>query len=343
MDDADRHLLGMCRWHKRRDGYIVRKQYLGWHDGRYRYAVVYLHRLLMNAGPGDVVDHINSDPSDNRRCNLRLVTQSLNMRNSNLAPHPRNTSGYRGVFWDKAKQKWQARAKLNGRQHFIGYFESAADAGVAAHKWRLKHMPGYEHDVDPAALAEARARMRKPRKRKWLSAVVLCACGCGRPVRNPNRCKFAHGGRPKLGHGILPPGVKIDDADKHILLGRSWHVTNTSYVASRQNGKIELLHRLIMKAPDSLVVDHINGDKLDNRRANLRLVTFAENVQNQPRLLRNNTSGFRGVVWDRNRSKWIAQVKMGGKMYHLGRFHSKEEANSVVVDWRRKNMPGATD
>jgi HNH endonuclease/AP2 domain len=343
MDDADRHLLGPYRWYRRDDGYIVRNQYIGWIDGRYRYARLYLHRLIANAGPGEVVDHINGDRSDNRRRNLRLVTQSLNMRNASVAPHARNKSGYRGVFWDNTKQKWQARAKLDGHSYSIGYFETAADAGIAAHVWRLQHMPGYKENIDPAALAEARARMREPRKRRIKNAVVYCACGCGRPVRTSTRCRFAHGGRPKLGHGTLPAGVQIDDEDRYILTGRSWHITNNNYVASRRNGKIELLHRLILDPPDSMVVDHINGDKLDNRRANLRIVTFAENVQNQSRLLSNNTSGYRGVVWDRSRSKWIAQVKMGGKNYLLGRFETKEEANRVVIEWRRKNMPGATD
>lgn len=83
-----------------------------------------------------------------------------------------------------------------------------------------------------------------------------------------------------------------------------------------------------MNAPESMVVDHINGDKRDNRRANLRVVTFAENVQNRTRLPANNTSGIRGIVWDRNRSKWIAQVKNGWQNVSLRALRHERRSQS---------------
>lgn len=78
-------------------------------------------------------------------------------------------------------------------------------------------------------------------------------------------------------------------------------------------------------------IDHINLDKKDNRIANLRLATNAQNHANKP-LQSNNTSGVKGVVWDKARSKWIAQIKVGGKNIHCGRYVDFDEACAVRAE-----------
>lgn len=72
-------------------------------------------------------------------------------------------------------------------------------------------------------------------------------------------------------------------------------------------------------------IDHINGDRCDNRLLNLRDVTQAENSKNQrPRIT--NTSGHTGVNWDGKIKKWVASIANNGRKKHLGVFHSKEDA-----------------
>lgn len=73
-------------------------------------------------------------------------------------------------------------------------------------------------------------------------------------------------------------------------------------------------------------VDHINGDSLDNRRANLRLVSARENAWNTNRRLPGNKSGHTGVTWDRSRRRWLAHIKINGRLKNLGRFADKEQA-----------------
>lgn len=75
--------------------------------------------------------------------------------------------------------------------------------------------------------------------------------------------------------------------------------------------------------PDFL--DHINGDRLDNRICNLRLATWSENAMNAPKR-RNNTSGYKGVFWDAKREKWMALIGIDGRYRNLGRYDTKEEA-----------------
>lgn len=72
-------------------------------------------------------------------------------------------------------------------------------------------------------------------------------------------------------------------------------------------------------------VDHINGNRSDNRIVNLRLATPSENLQNRGKP-KNNTSGFKGVSWNRPRQKWQATIRYNGRNKNLGGFATREEA-----------------
>jgi len=79
------------------------------------------------------------------------------------------------------------------------------------------------------------------------------------------------------------------------------------------------------------IIDHINGDKLDNRLENLKEVTQQENLMNQRRSSK-NTSGVTGVYFNKKRGLWCAQMKFNGETYHLGSSKNKEE----VIEMRKK-------
>jgi HNH endonuclease/AP2 domain len=85
------------------------------------------------------------------------------------------------------------------------------------------------------------------------------------------------------------------------------------------------MHRLVLYAPRDVEADHVNGDTLDNRRANLRLAAHAENMRNR-RIPSTNTSGFKGVGFHKLRRRWQAYIKVRGKQYHLGCFATPEAA-----------------
>ncbi len=107
-----------------------------------------------------------------------------------------------------------------------------------------------------------------------------------------------------------------------------WCLDGTGRYANRSVGtrithKAIFLHRLILNAQPGDICDHINGDTLDNRRENLRLVTKSQNSQNRVRQS-NNTSGYKGVSWCQG--KWQAYIKVNGKKIHLGTFSTPEEA-----------------
>ncbi|MDP1873673.1 HNH endonuclease [Phenylobacterium sp.] len=97
-------------------------------------------------------------------------------------------------------------------------------------------------------------------------------------------------------------------------------------VGPRGNHRREYLHRFLMDAPNGAQVDHINGDKLDNRLENLRLCGFTENRHNVG-LTRRNTSGFKGVSFNSRRRAWIAQITCAGVHHYLGQYDSPEAAS----------------
>ena len=116
----------------------------------------------------------------------------------------------------------------------------------------------------------------------------------------------------------------IDPEDFDKIKNESFHLCH-GYVCS---GKDKLLHRILMNAPDDMEVDHINGDKLDNRKSNLRLCTNQQNNMNVGKK-KNNTSGFKGVCFHKKRQKFQAQISIDGKKKHLGYFEKAKDAYKV--------------
>jgi len=94
----------------------------------------------------------------------------------------------------------------------------------------------------------------------------------------------------------------------------------------QQGGNLIAMHRALMQVAPGLVVDHVNGDSLDNRRSNLRVCTRRENQRNRRGATRVSLSGVRGVIWDKARGKFAARIGIGEKTVFLGRFASIDAA-----------------
>ena len=125
---------------------------------------------------------------------------------------------------------------------------------------------------------------------------------------------------------ILTRGKKtiIDDKDWILLSGRSWSCSNGGYAVAKINNKICFMHRIIMGNP-KLSVDHINGDKLDNRKENLRIVTHAENTKNRTKSV-GTVSKFKGVDYQKRNKTWRARIKVNYRSIYLGSFLTENEA-----------------
>lgn len=122
----------------------------------------------------------------------------------------------------------------------------------------------------------------------------------------------------------------VDDQDSPLILYYRWQYNHHGYAVHSTHvaGKSVSLgmHRFIMNAQPGEIVDHINGDRLDNRRANLRIVTKKQNARRTRKHRDAKSSMYKGVSWYASRAKWIAVIVVDGKMHHLGYFKNEEDA-----------------
>ncbi len=128
--------------------------------------------------------------------------------------------------------------------------------------------------------------------------------------------------------------VLVDDEDFEWLNQWKWYYTG-SYAARWKNYKRIYMHRLINETPIGLETDHINQDKLDNRRTNLRTVTRSQNIRNRPSPIQ-GTSGAIGVSWAKSKNKWRAYVTINYKQIHLGHFLELEDAKKARIEGEKR-------
>ena len=120
--------------------------------------------------------------------------------------------------------------------------------------------------------------------------------------------------------------IDIDDIDK--VKEYRWGLYNRGYVICTNKSNKTSLHRFIMNCPKDKVVDHINHDKLDNRKCNLRICTQQQNTINKCKS-KVNTSGHTGVSWHKKGNKWQVHICVNNKQMHLGVYDDLEEAIKV--------------
>ncbi|WDS60638.1 hypothetical protein BC7_00041 [Bacillus phage BC-7] len=96
-----------------------------------------------------------------------------------------------------------------------------------------------------------------------------------------------------------------------------------NYAATYKDGKRILLHRLIMGNPVGYEIDHINRNKLDNRKENLRVCTKSENMHNR---------GFKGITFNKACNQYVARITVNGIRVYLGKFDTELEAMNVYKE-----------
>ena len=132
----------------------------------------------------------------------------------------------------------------------------------------------------------------------------------------------------------------VDDSDYKYLNQWKWHYSDGGYAHRSQHIRIGKnkysckkirMHRVINNTPDGFITDHINRNKLDNRKCNLRTTNKSVNTINRGKP-NNNTSGFKGVYLDSWTGKWRAELKLNRKKISLGRFVEIEDAIKARLD-----------
>jgi hypothetical protein len=129
VDDEDFEFLSQYRWHYTHYGYAARRDYSKGGNG----VIIYMHKLLLK---GKSIDHINNQKLDNRKINLRIANKSAN--GCNRGKQNNNTSGYKGVYFNKTAQKWQAFITYKKESHYLGLFSQPVEAALIYNKKALE-------------------------------------------------------------------------------------------------------------------------------------------------------------------------------------------------------------
>ena len=114
--------------------------------------------------------------------------------------------------------------------------------------------------------------------------------------------------------------------------GGTWSVDNRGYVRRTINKKLDLMHRLIMEPAEGMIVDHINGNTLDNRRENLRVLKPSENQQNIIKHQKASETGFKGVSKEKRwGDRYRARINKFGKEVSLGYYDEEYDAQIAAI------------
>jgi len=136
----------------------------------------------------------------------------------------------------------------------------------------------------------------------------------------------------------------VDDDDYLNLIAFKWYyshgyaVRHPKMVRGYRRGKISI-HREILHTPKGKLTDHINGNTLDNRKSNLRIVDIYKNGWNQ-KILKNTPSGFKDIYWRKTDKAWEVRVMEHGKRHSVGYFKNKDDAVDALLRALKKYHQG---
>lgn len=127
--------------------------------------------------------------------------------------------------------------------------------------------------------------------------------------------------------------VFFDEEDEPLYMSRKWHINNCGYLMGKARGNETpekvMFHRLVLGALHGQIIDHVNGNPLDNRKVNLRFCTHAENMRNR-KTHGNNASGIKGVQRCSD-SRFRARITVNGRRIEIGSFRSAEDAGKAYA------------
>jgi len=131
----------------------------------------------------------------------------------------------------------------------------------------------------------------------------------------------------------------VDDEDFDYLNQWKWYCNNYGYAVrdirvTSKIKKIILMHRVINKTPLEFETDHIDRNPLNNQKKNLRTVTSSQNKMNKGKR-KDNTSGYKGITWNKKAHKWQAQIELNGKGIYLG-LYSNIQGAWLAHEWGEK-------
>jgi hypothetical protein len=332
IDEEDFEKMNQFKWNLDKDGYVR------------SLAKGLFHRLIMNASKDDIIDHKNNIKTDNRKENLRFVTRSQNAQNINKRDGNFD-SRYKGVCFHKGANKWRCSISVNNVQKSL-LFDKEEHAAYWYDQLALKYF-GEDANINGIEIPDDFEEPLEKEKKTLPKGLTLTKQGKyrvrlskidlgtyetieeaesvyrkkkDRKTQNENTDFIKDDdGNPIL--EIRDEIVFIDEDKYQDIMRYSWYINKNGYVVS--HNPYMLLHRYVMSAEKDSVIDHINGNKKDNREINLRTSTPALNSHNK---IKSGNTSSRYIGVSKKDTKFQAAITKDGKRYYLGYFNHQKEA-----------------
>jgi len=302
-----------------------------------------LHRLIINAKDGDIVDHMDNDKLNNRKSNLRIVSIFQNAQNKNKKNGC--ISKYKGVSFDKKTNKWYTRFTIDYKRKSYG-FDEEDHAGYWYDYNILKHY-GSDAKINnierPNNFIEPNEKMinilpKGITKKGTKFVAVLYYQNKRYHIGTFETVKEAEEAYNSQKNELIPDitteikrningiaviytlnntEILVDDDKYHNLSKYKWQIINGYAFVQIQNKSV-LMHRYILDPTPTDIIDHINGNRSDNRIDNLRISNHSLNNHNKKK------DGYIGVRSKYNRFQ--SQITKDGHYYYLGSFETDKEA-----------------
>ena len=344
--------LSKFKWYKDGDGYAKSKiNNKMWKIHRY----IMIEILKNDLTSKQPIDHIDNDKLNNSRTNLRVATFSENARNRKKKENA--SSIYTGVCFLKYKNKWKTSIKINNKtlhaiydieihaahqynlwvdeydlksanknkikfpEDFVQYIikpkKENLPRGISKNGNKFKVQVNGKHIGTFSKLTDAEIELKtsiieneKIKHEKLLATPIL--------YNELNQFIFK----------VKETEVLIDEDIFHEIIKYKWQIDKQNYIRCKIKDKSTRLHRFILNYTGDDYVDHINGNKLDNRRVNLRVATVIQNNMNK-KSTDGSSSQYIGVSFNKRENKWIARITVDGKLKYLGSFSCEIEAAKV--------------
>lgn len=313
-----------------------------------------LHRLIMNAKKGDpIIDHINGNKLDNRKLNLRFSNKSYNGQNKKKKEN--TTSKYIGV--SKDDYGWITSITHMGK-HYSFLFQNEEHAGYYYNILALKYF-GKEAKINETKKPDNFEEPQKKEKRVLPKGIYKISSGNYKVQVYINKQTLSLGSyktldeakeilqkknneifqekederlskpilRNILGQAIIEmknnEKTIVNDDNYHELIKYSWSLNN-GYVQTHIGGKVIKMHRFIINANENEIIDHINHNRSDNRRENLRISNESLNSHNKSKAI-NTTSKYHGVRKTKFNT-YQAIITKDKQVYCIGNYKNEIDA-----------------
>ena len=330
----------------------------GWVEG----IKIYMHRFLLGKSDNEeecVIDHIDNNGLNNRISNLKHSTLSANGQNTQTI-HMNKTSQYLGV--SSINKSWRAR---QGNKH-IGTYKNEKDAAIAYDKYVMikygesartnnlvKFQDISDNNLNDIIISKSKPSRNLPKNIYNINGEFKVRLNQDKKIKNLGTFKNLDDAIKVLSefkkksteitiNSDNIPYIKLNNSNDQVLVdhGNWYSLSNYNWVKcdkfyAKSTIKKEYMHRIIMNAKPDEKVDHINHNKLDNRKENLRISTSAQNNHNRPKSP-TASSKYYGVCWNKRCKSWETFVHFNNKKYNCGYYsneiHAAEAYNAKATE-----------